>query len=542
MQKTNLFPLKTSYFQQLVACVALGAVLAPVGVQAQSAAKKPAAKTSFQTQCDMGDAALVSPCAILDDQGRQIILRGVNARVKGIFDVNFSDGRKPSQYIAEFSKKDTDEMRKLGFYFLRLPIQWSGIEPEMGKYDKAYIERIGKVLDLCHQAGIKVMLDMHQDAYSKEIGEDGAPLWAIVPEPEKRNPGGKFMDELIFMRLSAQTQKAFGSFWKNVPVNGKGLQDSFIDSMMQVVTTYKDHPALVGMEIFNEPWLDHINGLLGEMGEAKVPGLSQKLLLDFYTKAMARMTQVAPSKLIFFEPDVAKNFPYVLPADAPTENKPYGAIVPSPIPWKTEQTVYAPHFYVEGFFLPGDEVDGFPKLKADDPDIDLNMRNSFAEAKAYKAPLMIGEFGFTDKSPKYGEVLNKLMSFADQNAAHTAQWVWKENSQDSWGFYDFKDGKPTLREKTAKATARAYPQAISGRILSTSFNPANYELKVGFRYLETKAPHTLFLPIKYGYKNGYSVSCDGQPVKPTSADAFGQIQVECGKENGKTYTLKVVAN
>ena len=525
------FQPRSTYFKHLLACIALGAVFAPAS-----------AKSSFQTQCDMADKSLATPCAIVDDAGRQIILRGVNARVKGVFDVNFSDGRKPLQYIAEFSKKDTDAMRQLGFYFLRLPIQWSGIEPEMGKYDKAYVERIGKVLDLCHAAGIKVMLDMHQDAYSKEIGEDGAPLWAIVPAPEKRNPGGKFMEDLFFMRLSVQTQKAFASFWKNTPVNGKGLQDSFLDSMMHVVERYKEHPALVGMEIFNEPWLDHVNSLLTENGEQAIPGLSQQLLIDFYAKAMPRMAQAAPKKLIFFEPDVAKNFPHAFSEASAAVNKPYGAIIPATIPWKTEQTVYAPHFYVEAFFMPGDKADGYPKLKASDPDLDLNMANSVAEAKAYKAPLMIGEFGFTDKSPRYGEVLNKLMGMADQHAAHTAQWVWKESSQDSWGFYDFKNGKPVLRENTAKLTARAYPQAISGRILNTSFNPTNYELNVSFRYLETKAPHSLFLPIKYGYKKGYSVTCDGTPVKPTSSDAYGQIQVECGKEIGKTYTLKVVAN
>ena len=527
-----------------LACVAAATMLLSNAVQAQATAKtnKSLDTGSYTTACDMADASLASPCAILDDSGRQMILRGVNARVKGVFDVNFTDGRKPLQYISEFTKKDTDAMRALGFYFLRLPIQWSGIEPEMGKYDKAYIERIGNVLDLCHQAGIKVMLDMHQDAYSKEIGEDGAPLWAIVPAPEKRNQGGKFMEMLFEMRLSKQTQKAFASFWRNTPVDGKGLQDSFLDSMMQVVERYKDHPALVGMEIFNEPWLDHINGVLGELGEAKEPGMSQQLLLDFYAKAMPRMAKAAPNKLIFFEPDVAKNYPHALPADAPSVNKPYGAIVPSPVPWKTEKTVYAPHFYVEAFFLPGDEVDGFPKLKADDPDIDLNMRNSVAEARAYQAPLMIGEFGLTDRSPKYGEIMNKLMGLADQHAAHTAQWVWKENSQDSWGFYDFKNNKPTLREKTAQQTARAYPQAISGRIERTTFNPGNYELKVQFRYLETKKPHSVFLPLKYAYKKGYTVTCNGQPVKPTSADGFGQIQVECGKEIGKTYTLSVVAN
>jgi endoglycosylceramidase len=501
-----------------------------------------AATSSFYTECNFEDSSLATPCAVVDDKGRQIILRGVNARVQGVFDVNFSDGRKPLQFIPPFGKEDTKAMRELGFYFLRLPIQWSGIEPEMGQYDKKYIERIGKILDLCHEAGIKVMLDMHQDAYSKEIGEDGAPLWAIVPPPEKRNEGGKFMEDLFFMRLSKQTQNAFASFWKNTPVNGKGLQDSFIDAMIQVVERYKDHPALVGMEIFNEPWLDHINSLLADMGEQQIPGLSPQLLMDFYTKAMPRMANAAPKKLIFFEPDVAKNFPHAFSEAQNEVNKPYGAFIPSPIPWKTAQTVYAPHFYIESFFLPGDQVDGFPKLRVDDPDITLNMANSVAEAKAYQAPLMIGEFGFTHKTAQYGAIMDKLMGLMDQHAAHSAQWVWKEASQDSWGFYDFKNGKPVLREKTARATARAYPQAISGRILRTQFDPATYALNVSFKYRDTQAPHTLFVPVKFGYKKGYTVTCDGQPVKPLSADAYGQIQVACGKENGKTYTLGVVAN
>ncbi|HEX4462809.1 MAG TPA: hypothetical protein VIA18_32775, partial [Polyangia bacterium] len=34
-----------------------------------------------------------------DAQGRALILRGVNARVDGVFDVNFTDGRAPREVV-----------------------------------------------------------------------------------------------------------------------------------------------------------------------------------------------------------------------------------------------------------------------------------------------------------------------------------------------------------------------------------------------------------------------------------------------------------
>jgi len=521
----------------VAAALALSATASLAAEDPKTSAKKQ--RGGFSSQCDDSrDAA--SPCAILDAAGREILLRGVNARIQGIFDVDFTDGRQPLEPIAEFGVADTEAMRRIGFNFLRVPIQWSGIEPEMGKYDAAYVERIGKVLDIAQKAGIHVMLDMHQDAFSKEIGEDGAPLWAIVPPPEKRNPGGHLTD-LLAMRLDKQTQKAFASFWKNHPIEGKGLQDRFLDAMLNVVTRYKDHPALVGMEIFNEPWLLHLNSVLTAYEEPADPSLNLDLLHSFYARAMPRMAAAAPNKLIFFEPDVVKNFPHVIPPDAPTTLKPYAATVPSPLPWKSAQTVYAPHFYVGAFFDPGSPGEGFPNLKADNPDIDLNMANSVAEAKAFKAPLLLGEFGFTDKTANYAKILDKLLGLADKHAAHTAQWVWKENSQDAWGFYDFKDGKPILRENTARATARAYPRAISGRIQAIHFNPATYELNVAFRYKATGAPHVLSLPVAYGYPKGYTVTCDGKKVATKAKDAFGQVEVSCGNKDGQSYKLHVVA-
>jgi endoglycosylceramidase len=67
-----------------------------------------------------------------DEQGRVALLRGVNGRVQGVFDVTFSDGRVELEPIPELLASDCLRMRQLGFDLLRLPINWSGIEPTRG--------------------------------------------------------------------------------------------------------------------------------------------------------------------------------------------------------------------------------------------------------------------------------------------------------------------------------------------------------------------------------------------------------------------------
>src|SRR6478735_10346972 len=67
-----------------------------------------------------------------DEQGRIAVLRGVNARVEGVFDVTFSDGRIPLEPIPALEAADCRRMRELGIDLWRLPINWSGIEPTRG--------------------------------------------------------------------------------------------------------------------------------------------------------------------------------------------------------------------------------------------------------------------------------------------------------------------------------------------------------------------------------------------------------------------------
>ena len=92
-----------------------------------------------------GDAFEGSPLsircgALVDEHGREVRLHGINARVEGLFDVSFDDGRVALETIPAFTKADATNIRGIGFNALRLPLNWSGLEPtETGGFVKAYI-------------------------------------------------------------------------------------------------------------------------------------------------------------------------------------------------------------------------------------------------------------------------------------------------------------------------------------------------------------------------------------------------------------------
>ena len=122
--------------------------------------------------------ARVEGRAFRDGLGRHLILRGYNVRVTGMMDVTYDDGRAPQYIIPPFGESDFARMEALGLNVIRLPVNWSAIEPEPRQYNEAFFVQLEQILDMARAHQIYVLIDMHQDGYSKEIGEDGAPRWA----------------------------------------------------------------------------------------------------------------------------------------------------------------------------------------------------------------------------------------------------------------------------------------------------------------------------------------------------------------------------
>jgi hypothetical protein len=87
---------------------------------------------------------------LFDEVGREVLYRGVNARVAGLFDVTFSDGRQPVETVPPFGEADCRFLsEELGMNVLRLPVNWSGIEPQRGTYDRAYLQHMVQLVDDC---------------------------------------------------------------------------------------------------------------------------------------------------------------------------------------------------------------------------------------------------------------------------------------------------------------------------------------------------------------------------------------------------------
>jgi endoglycosylceramidase len=179
----------------------------------------------------------------LDTEGREIILHGTN----------IVDKSREHNYLSWHGPKEFAMMREWGFNCIRLVIIWDGVEPEPGHYDDEYLAGVDKRIQWAKENGIYVILDMHQDLFSAKFGGDGAPDWAILDDGKPHIHNGSTWSMAYF--TSPAVQAAFDNFWANKPVSdGIGLQDHFARAWQHVAERYADEPAVVGYDLFNEPF------------------------------------------------------------------------------------------------------------------------------------------------------------------------------------------------------------------------------------------------------------------------------------------------
>jgi endoglycosylceramidase len=421
-----------------------------------------------------------------DAEGRVAILRGVNARVEGVFDVTFDDGRTALEPIPPLTTADCTRMRELGFDLLRLPINWSGIEPMQGAFDEAYLQRVDAAIDCAGNAGLFVLVDLHQDAYSKEIGEDGAPLWAIQPPPMQLLQGP--LDDLGARRVSAQTQDAFRTFF--ALGDASGLQAAFSTMLTHVAARWANHPAVIGFELFNEP------------------DTGSRELDEFHARAGQAVRDAAPGKLVFFEPPALRNF---------TD------FIPDPAPFPISGAVYSPHIYTYVFATDQTRFNTFVAS-----DLEPSLEAARDEASEYQTPLFIGEFGVgpTD-DVQHNLWMQTQAQLHDRYFASDAFWVWKEQSQASWGVYDFDGTSWTERPLVVSWVSRVHLARIAGtpRSLESSVtgDAIRLELEPGSA---VDAPHLVYIPERFAQST--TIRCDAKDISPGRDAATGIVSVRCG--------------
>jgi len=433
---------------------------------------------------DIAKGQLVAP------DGRVVILRGINARVAGLFDVTFDDGRAPLETIPDLPDEDVAKMASLGFNLLRLPVSWSAFEPQPGVWSPTFLDTLTRVVASCRSHGVYVLLDVHQDAWSKEIGEDGAPLWAITPAPETLLSGP--LTDLGARRTSTQVLHAFSSFFTD---DAGMLQEQFADMVQQLVIRFHGDPAIVGIEIFNEPLA------------------TDDELLAFHTKVARAIRDFDSERLFAFEPPATRNF--VDSASIPSQPFPIGG------------GIYAPHVYTAVF---NDDA----RLTSDTYEMPLatSVRNARDEADGWGSPLLIGELGVGPQQPHALEWIGHAYDAADSVFASTAFWLWKEQEQGQWGLFSrAADGTWYDRPDMIAAVARPYAKAIGGTPRAMSWDGNTFTLAFEKRD-GVLAQHDIFFP-----SPAPAITCDGAPVSGqdvTVDSASSTFTVSC---SGSVVTL-----
>ncbi|CAN5448616.1 hypothetical protein BH09MYX1_BH09MYX1_56580 [soil metagenome] len=414
------------------------------------------------------DAVHVDGAAFRDGRGRQLLFRGFNAKVAGVFDVSFDDGRKPNYVFESFDEAAATRFEELGLDVLRLPISWSALEPTPGAYAPAFFVALDVLLASARAHHFKVVLDMHQDAYSKDIGEDGAPAWAIVPPPAKLLEGPSDDSR----RTSAEVPTAGFSFFDDLTASdGRSLQDAFISAVEQIARHVRGHVEVLGFEAFNEPIV-----------------LSQAKLDAFHLRLANRIHAIDRDAPILFEPIA-------------TRNQNDRAVLTNQ-PWAGGPGVYAPHVYTGWFSIPSQNG-----WESEDPKVlEPSMIAAEAEAKAWATPLFVGELGCDQSIARGPKWLAAELDLEDRFLASSTAWVWEEKG--AWGAID-ADRKE--RPDTLRVVARPYPRAIAGDLLAIE-RPDPATLRVRYRATE----RTRGLPSEISASSDlfvdYTITCDAVAV------------------------------
>lgn len=428
---------------------------------------------------------------LVDAMGREITLRGVNARVRGIFDVSFDDGRLPLQEVPELGASDVDRMRALGFNLLRLPIAWSALEPERGVYDPAYLDRIARVVRLCGSRGILVLLDFHQDGFSKEIGQDGAPRWVLdrlLGRSGYPALGGP-LRHLGLRQFAPWTLLAFRRFFDD----RDGVQSDFAAAAVRLARRFRGSPHVLGYELMNEP--------LAFLSSS--PGGDP--LLAFYVRVGRAIRSVDPDHFVVFEPDVVRNWRN----GAPLSREHF------PIP----RALYAPHIYTG--VLDGGRYRGDPRPLA------RSMEHAAREAAAWGVPLLIGEYGIAPHHALAKEWVREELDLQDQLRAGSAFWLWEETDSGRWGLFEVAStGEEQERRGLVDALSRVYARAVPGRVTEHDFDAILDTLTLRYRG-PGRGDVVLFVPHRR-YPQGFLVSCDGKRIHPAWDRVTGTVSFPCG--------------
>lgn len=432
------------------------------------------------TACDPPPAATPAPGPysvndgfVRDRDGRAVILRGVN----------LSGMHKNTPYLAFHSAEDFVRVREdLGMNTLRFLIEWAAVEPERGAYDDNYLDDVRERMDWARDAGLLVVLDMHQDLFGEGFaGGNGAPRWAC----DEARYAAYEPQELWFLGyLEENVVACFDNFWGDIE-----LQESYARAYQHVAERLHDHEAVIGFEVMNEPWL----------GSHALDDFEPRALQPFYELVVPTVREAAPTWLAFVEPSSMSN----LGRGTQLTKMPF------------DDVVYAPHSYDNS----AESGDAFEEANREQ--ILGKLVKLADEARTLGAALWVGEYGGDSDNPGITPYMDAEYDAFSSVFAGSGYWDYSRG--DGYGIEN-DDGTP--KAVLWDVLVRPWPERIAGTPGAWSFDDATATFSVSWTNAITSAPSILKVPAR-AYPTGIVVEVDGGAavvegdVVTVTADASG---------------------
>ena len=265
----------------------------------------------------------------VDEQGRKTTLRGINVDGAMKLPINIpsyiGDGSNPDSFFfdgenvtfvgrpfpLEEASLHFQRIKSWGYNTIRYLLTWEAIEHGgPGVYDHEYIDYTVKILKILHEVGgLYVLLEFHQDVWSRFSGGSGAPMWTLYAagfQPQRfteteaciLHNESRFHDDddpehyhkmlwtSNYKRLVAFTMFTlfFGgrNYFPDLIINGQNIQDllqnHYFNSVRLIWKTINNKlpdmikdGTILGFELMNEPNA----GLFGHENLGLIPGNQQ---------------------------------------------------------------------------------------------------------------------------------------------------------------------------------------------------------------------------------------------------------------------------
>ncbi len=392
-----------------------------------------------------------------DAAGRAVVLRGANVSGK----------HKTFPWFDFQGPADYARMRgDWGMNAVRFLVSWAAIEPVAGTYDASYLDAVAERIAWARDAGLAVVVDMHQDVYGlgfQSGGGDGAPLWSC---PAANYEGFVPTSPWALENLEAGVTACFDGFW-----HGADLQAHFTTAWQKVAARLSGFDNVVGFDPFNEAY----------WGSHAIPRFEPDLLSPFYERLVPAVRAQAPGWVAFLEPSAARNLGGTTRLLTPT----------------FADYAYAPHSYDTN----AESGLGFDPSHA--PQVVANVAALAGEARALGAALWIGEYGGPASAAGIAAYMKAQYDGAGAVAASSMIWDYTK------GGYGLLNVDGSEAQPLVDAVVRPYPERVAGEPESWAYDDATSTFTFRYRPDPSIAePTVLSIPPRL-YPRGTVVDCGG---------------------------------